>query len=157
MNKYLTGAHTSVCWRFCLLLALSLSACQSRPQIAGGVIKGTPVVLGPDWLDLNLTKPIIAKWDRQVVFLSISSDVVTSDVPLGAKATDGSVFTPEIEIYDDSGREYTLQLIGIAEHELQFGNEKIPKGTRFSRIRIRSPKRLPCSEISWMSYVPTKS
>jgi hypothetical protein len=78
---------------------------------------------------------------------------------MGIRLQDGSVVAPEIQLVETTGQSVPFEFVGFSNSELFFESERLPRGTAFSELRIRSSKPLTCSNIEWISYMPrtTKS
>ncbi len=156
-GRTLHSKGTGVARYLALFLLVGLiSSC--RPRVTGGVIRSEPISLSSDWLTIPLSEPLTAKWEVQLVEVEVSSSFQVSYNPLGIRLDDGSIVVPEAELVSQAGKTQPLPLVGlIGGKELQFGSNKIARGTSFSELRIRSPISLVSSRISWLSYMPQDS
>lgn len=140
---------------YLVLLVLFFLIASCRQRITRGIIKTSPTTVGPEWLSISLSEPVIAKWDVQVIFVNIGSKLQCSVDQVGIKLDDGSTIVPEVELVSRTGQEQPFRLSGcINAVQLLFENDQIARGSSFSELRIRSPKPLVCSRIKWMSYMP---
>jgi hypothetical protein len=140
-----------------LVLAGLISSCQ-RQRFAKGIVTTTPTSIGSDWVSIPMADQLTAQWDKQMVFVDVSSSFAASYNPLGIRLDDGSIAAPEAELISQQGQKQPLRLVGlISGHQVQFSGDQIPRGTSFSELRIRSPRDLNCSRITWLSYMPHDS
>ena len=145
-----------ISWSLGLFLLVGLiSSC--GPRITGGVVKNVPTDLSSDWLSIELPEPVTAKWDVQLIYVDVSSRFQFSYDPPGIRLEGGGVGTPEVELINKTGLTQTFQLASVASGGFVFRNDRIARGSRFSRLRIRSPIPLVCSRIRWISYMPQDS
>jgi hypothetical protein len=128
-----------------------ISSCQ---RITMGVIKNEPTSASADWGSIPLSKPVIAKWDVQVIYVNVSTKHQSSTDPLGIRLEDGSIIAPEIELVSKTGQREPFRFVGFSNSDLVFENDHIARGSSFSELRIRSLKPLVCSQIRWVSYMP---
>jgi hypothetical protein len=140
-----------------LVLVGFISSCH-RQRFAEGVVTTTPTSIGSDWVSVPMANPLIAQWDKQLVFVNVSSTFAVSYNPLGIRSDDGSIAAPEAELITKEGQKQPLRLVGlISGDQVIFSGDQIPLGSSFSELRIRSPRDLNCSRITWLSYMPQDS
>ena len=136
---------------FIALLVGLISACQ---RITFGVIRDQPIALSSNWLSVSLSRPVTAKWDVQAIYVGVGSKHQSSTDPLGIRLEDGSIVKPEIELVTKTGEVQPFRFVGFSNADLVFENDHIARGSSFAELRIRSPKPVVCSRISWISYMP---
>jgi hypothetical protein len=135
-----------------LVLVGYISSCR-RPRFTEGVITAVPTSIGPDWVNIPMVDPLIARWDRQTILVEVNSSFQVSDAPLGIRLDDGSIAAPEAELTTKEGHREPLRLVGLASRDLiQFSSDQVARESSFSDLRIRSPKALHCFRITWISH-----
>lgn len=136
-----------------LVLAGFIPSCRHH-RFAEGVITNVPTSVGPDWVNIPIAEPLIAKWDSLIIFVEVKSSFQVSQYPLGIGLDDGSIAAPEAELITKAGQRQPLRLVGLTSgEEAVFSSEQIPPGSSFSDLRIRSPKPLNCFVITSISYM----
>jgi hypothetical protein len=142
------------CLASVVLVGLLFSSCAQR--ISQIVIKDSPTAVGSDWIDIPLPTAVVANWDAQVLEVSLSTKFEESTDPWGIKLEDGSIVIPEFALTTDGGSNYVLHLEGFANSnivEIHFGNDSIPRGSHFARLRARSARPIMLSRVKWISYM----
>lgn len=140
-------------WLLGLLILVNLTSCHQR--IAGDIIRNKPILVSSDWLSIPLLSPVRAEWDVQIIYLDLSNKFEPSFAPMGIRLDGDSIITPEVELVSKAGQKEPFHLSGFVNaNRLTFENSQIPRGSTFSELRIRSPKPLVLSRISWTSYMP---
>jgi hypothetical protein len=143
----------NTCFTAIFLMAGFIAGC--GPRITGGVIGSAVTPIGEQWTSIPLSHPAVAKWDVQLIYLTVSPKFRPSFAPLGIQEDDGSIITPEVKLINKAGQEQQFRLSALINgEELVFRNDQIARRSTFSEIRIRSPKPLVCSRISWISFMP---
>jgi hypothetical protein len=136
-----------------LLLVSFVTACKQR--VAGALLSNAPTSINEQWTSIALSQPAVAKWDVQLIYLTVRPEFRPSFAPLGMQLEDGSVIVPEVELISGSGQGQRFRLAGLINGEqLVFRNDQIARKSTFSEVRIRSSKPIVCSQINWMSYMP---
>lgn len=130
-----------------------ISSCS--PRVTGGDIKTGPTSVSSDWVAIPLRQPITAKWDVLLIYVDVNSPFEVSYSPIGIRWEDGTVAVPELELVTDAGAKQAFPLAGaISRTVIIFRNDQVPRGTKFSELRLRSPVPLISSRISWISCMP---
>ena len=126
-----------------------------RPRSASTPIFNGVFDVGPEWVDLPLTQPVIAIWQEQTVLVDVKTHFNPSIFPLDLRLDDGSLAVPEIKATSDTGLQELLPLKWFRNSNIAaFENGHIPKGTRFVRVQIRCSVPIVISKVTWISYVP---
>ena len=148
----------SIVTKASLLLASTVLACtltSCSPRITSISISNASLSVGPDWTELPVKQPLTADWQNQIVLATVTTKFEANMQPLGLRLADGTLSTPELDAITDDGNHYPLHLQWFRNANiLAFENDSIPRGKRFVRIRVRSPRPLVLSEVSWVSYMP---
>jgi hypothetical protein len=125
------------------------------------------ITISPDWIEIVPTEPLRPDREFQYVVLDIEPPV-KSNAPqsLGLLLPDDSVVVPQIQLIDQDGKVYELNVAyqrggekfgpppsrpwetGFASHE------DLPKGRVFRAIRIRCDKPIRCARIYWRCFDP---
>jgi hypothetical protein len=151
------GSNLKLAWFLSVLVLVGLiSSCRPH-RFTEGIITTVPTSVGSDWVSILMVEPMTAKWDAQTIAVEVNSSFQVSYKPVGIKLNDGSVAAPEAELITKEGQRQPLRLVGLTSGELYFSSDQIARGNTFSELRIRSPKTLNCSRITWMSYMPQDS
>jgi hypothetical protein len=135
-----------------LAFLLVLSGCRQR--LDRTVISDVPVTVGPVWIDIPLHSLIQAKWREQSIELTLSTSYEMNTQPWGLKVNHGPIFAPQVELITDSGTNYVFESFAFANSDLRFDTNRVPQGTRFVNLRVRSPQPIVLSRIVWITYMP---
>lgn len=136
-------------------LGFTFSCGRQRLRFTEGVLTKVSTSIGADWVNIPTLDASIAKWDSLIVLVEVNSDFQVGNDPLGIRLDDGSIAAPEAELVSKAGQSKPLRLVGLVSgEEVWFGGDQIARGSSFSTLRIRSPKALNCSRITWISYMP---
>jgi hypothetical protein len=136
-----------------MALACTLTSCQHRMSWAA--ISNGPLRIDSDWVEVPLTKPLSADWSTQIVRATVGTKFEASIHPMGLRLQDGTFSTPEIDLVTEGGIHQVLDLAAFENSDiLQFESDRITRGTRFVRLRMRSSRPLLLSNITWISYMP---
>jgi hypothetical protein len=133
-----------------------------------------PVVIGPEWSEFRLTKPLKILRDRQYLEVHVSdthepyhSDAAANEEKSAMLFPDGSETTPEVHLVDQFGKEYALDSPGFPYKSPASGEPG--GGMTFSRsfnndidsefvngvypiVKIRSAKAIHVSSVRWICY-----
>jgi hypothetical protein len=133
----------------------------SKKEIAG------PVEIGPDWREFAPQPPLKSSGRVQYVGLKLEN-VKRWDSKDARRLmlADGTSVLIEVELHDERGNIYSLVPNGIGPY-IEFGKQKyaqteppntnepdFPSDRFYTKIRVRSDKRVSCSQIVWGSYTP---
>jgi len=147
-----TGARSICCIALFAMIAFTAGC---RQRVTGAAISNAPTSISEQWTTIPLIHPAVAKWDVQLIYVTVSPKFRPNYSPLGMQLEDGSTVTPEVELVSKTGEEQRFRLVGVINGEqLVFRNDQIARSSTFAEVRIRSPKPFVCSRISWMSYMP---
>lgn len=136
-------------------LGFTFSCGRQRLRFTEGVLTQVSTSIAADWVNIPTPDASIARWDSLIVFVEVDSGFQVGNDPLGIRLDDGSVAAPEAELVSKTGQTKPLHLVGLVSgEEVWFGSDQIARGSSFSTLRIRSPKALNCSRITWVSYMP---
>ena len=108
-----------------------------------------------DWTEIIDDSGFTAKYRDQSVNLRIPGIDPDSRFD-GIKRSDGSMINVEIELFDESGAVYPLELSGYVTkfHRDAVFRGQLPKNRRFVKVRVRSDVPFTCSEVYWRDYNP---
>lgn len=138
---------------FAIIVACTLMGCRQRRTFV--VVSDSAVAVGPDWVEFPLPKPLRADWQYQIVQVTVASKFQASTNPLGLRLEDGRLSIPEIDAATDAGVHQALHLSGFpTANQVEFAEYRVPRGTQFAHLRMRSPLPLSISRVVWISYMP---
>lgn len=141
-------------WFLSIFVSLGLTFSCRRQRFTEGVLTTVSTSIGADWVNIPTPDASIAKWDSLMVFVEINSAFQVGNDPFGIRLDDGSIAAPEAELVSKAGQTKPLRLVGLVSgEEIQFGGDQIARGSSFSTLRVRSPRALRCSRITWISYM----
>jgi hypothetical protein len=118
-----------------------------------------PILISSEWTEIVPKKPFHVERQIQIVVLDLDKSVDLQKEGWGVVLSDGSVVTPEVELIDQEGNTYPLEVpsawfspsTGVKYREFSSKND-LPKGKTFRAIRIRSDKPVRCNRIFWRCY-----
>lgn len=117
------------------------------------------VQITSEWLELKPDKPLDSTKNFQKILLSIENYTNNHKDYENIRLKDGTNINPEIEIIDENGKVYHLEISGRVNDDVKFDvNEKLdnidslPQNVKYKIIRIRSDKPFLCKKIYWYDY-----
>lgn len=138
-----------------VLIALTVGVCSCGQRMTSSVISDSRLVVGPQWVQVELPQSFATTWDYQLVELTLVTKFTPSDDPWGIRLDDGSVVLPQVKLITKQGSEEGLGFEGFpGSNRVSFGNDHIARGSYVKKLEIRSPKPLILSRITWISYMP---
>jgi hypothetical protein len=142
-------------WFLIVSVLLGFSFSCRRQRFTEGVLTNVSTSIDADWVNIPIPDPSFVKWDSLIVFVEVNSSFQVGNDSLGIRLDDGSIGAPEAELITKAGQRKPLRLAGLDSGEgVQFSGDQIARGSTFSNLRVRSPKTLNCSRITWISYMP---
>jgi len=114
------------------------------------------ITVGKEWSGIKLLKPIKAERQINSLVLEFTNDYKW-DFRNQLRTSKGTLFLPEVELIDDSGKQLKLSwssteegTVGFAYHDSR-GAEALPRDRMFSIVRLRSAEPLNCARLVWES------
>jgi len=114
------------------------------------------ITIGKEWSEIKLLKPIKAERQINRLVLEYTNDY-NWDLLNQLRTSNGTLFFPDVELVDDSGRPLKLTwsstregAVGFAYHDSR-GEEALPRDRMFSIVRLRSAEPLNCMRLVWES------
>ena len=138
-----------------IVFICTLASC-GPPRITFFQVSNASLTVGPDWVELSPVQPPTADWDEQEVKVSVPDNRFNLNLnPLGLKREDGVILIPEVDATTAQGTLQRFRFDGLSgPDDLTFASDKIPRGTRFVRLRIRCSALITISKVTWISYMP---
>jgi hypothetical protein len=107
-----------------------------------------------EWIEITVSPPLSPRYRSQSIKLKLDNFSWDSNSnSFAIRLPDGSVITPEIEIYDEDGNKFELQHSGFSSKYYDAvvfrPPAKLPTDRKYTRLRIRSAVAFACDEISW--------
>jgi len=117
------------------------------------------IAVGPEWVEIAIEPGLGAKHRSQTLNLRIENFAIDSNQKISEiRLVDGTVITPEIEIYDDEGQKLTTRHIGFGRKHFDAvvfrPDGDLNADKRYPKIRIRSAVPFMCEGIHWIDYNP---
>ena len=117
------------------------------------------VLISSEWTEIVAKKPFRVERQIQIIVLDLDKSIDLQKEGWGIVLSDGSVVTPEVELVDQEGKTYRLEVpsawfspsTGVKYREFSSKNE-LPNGKIFQAVRIRSDKPVRCNRIFWRCY-----
>jgi hypothetical protein len=131
-----------------------------------------PVLIGPEWLDIRLDKPLRVSRRTQTVLLYVSDKHESYDeldAPDERRSAmrfpDGSVVRPEVQVVDEYGNVFRLNAVSFLGKDRTSGqlnaglgfstqynlaiDSDFPSDRVYPLVRVRSDKPIHVSSIVW--------
>jgi hypothetical protein len=122
------------------------------------------IPVSPEWITIKPTSPMKINRNFQAVSINIDG-AKTHSRRDELTLSDGTVFNPEVEIFDEYGNKYNLEvrakLVNNYDSESQMFDldevnfrrlEKLPQDRNYVEVRVRSDKPFLARKISWCNY-----
>jgi len=121
------------------------------------------VTISNSWFEINPQKPLKAERQVNQVILWFAEHQKTSLKGGGIIRQDGVAFIPEVELLDEQGNIYKLDISGLDETGIAYSwrgqnngphRVSLPSERLFVKVRIKSSHPINISSIVWRNYNP---
>jgi hypothetical protein len=144
--------YTMIMLVSCMVLITSLAVCGDRGRFIDRTIKGE-TTLTPEWMQINLDKPLKPERDVQVIMLYLEEPYIGDFEAKAVRLPDGTLVQPEVQLLDTAGKTYALKYYGFFGRQLiLFTLSDQLMGREYSTVRVRSDKPIRCKEIVWRCF-----
>jgi hypothetical protein len=117
------------------------------------------ILISSEWTEIVPKKPFSVERQIQMIVLDLDKSINLQKDGWGIVLADGSVVTPEVELIDQEGNTYPLDVpsawfspsTGVKYREFSSKNE-LPSGKIFRAVRVRSEKPVRCNRVFWRCY-----
>lgn len=117
-----------------------------------------PTTTTSGWLEIVPKSPLRVERQRHMVALELDKSIQTENDGSGLVLPDGSVVRPQVELVDEDGETYELNVRSLfispskGKTLAYFSGRDLPTDKSYVKVRIRSNKSVRCQRIFWRNY-----
>jgi len=162
-------AWVAVLFCFFLLLPMLNTSCSLYRGVFSPEFKrdiSGPLTVSSEWIEIVPDKPLKAERDQNAVMFDFAiplneRDVITGNdiARWGIRFPDGSIAIPEVEIVEQNGNVYSLEVgffgtkaVGFRMIDPATHLENLPRDKTFRAVRIRCAKSISFARVYWYSF-----